>query len=64
MNVACNFDGTDCEPCVHAGCPLGWKGDGMCDPECNNLVCEYDGGDCKEDCAEGCTREMLNDGMC
>ena len=28
------------------GCHNSWKGDGICDKDCNSSACEWDGGDC------------------
>ncbi|PPS96829.1 TSP1/LNR (Lin-12/Notch) repeat containing protein [Cryptosporidium hominis] len=47
---ACPSSCNKCRECS-PGCALWFIGNGVCDPECNNLSCQFDGGDCwKVDC--------------
>ncbi|KAF7456735.1 sushi domain (scr repeat) domain-containing protein [Cryptosporidium felis] len=47
---ACPNSCNKCRECS-PGCALWFIGNGVCDPECDNLSCQFDGGDCwKVDC--------------
>jgi hypothetical protein len=62
----------DCAGCS-AACPLSWKGDGVCDTECNTPgACDFDGGDCEavscnqktDSSVLPCKRSFIGDGRC
>ncbi|KAJ1609837.1 TRAP-C2 extracellular protein [Cryptosporidium canis] len=47
---ACPGSCNKCRECS-PGCALWFVGNGVCDPECDNLSCQFDGGDCwRVDC--------------
>ncbi|KAH8738702.1 thrombospondin type 1 domain-containing protein [Cryptosporidium ryanae] len=47
---ACPSSCNMCKECS-SGCALWFIGNGVCDPECDNVYCQFDGGDCwKVDC--------------
>ncbi|KAK6588702.1 thrombospondin type 1 domain-containing [Cryptosporidium xiaoi] len=47
---ACPSSCNMCRECS-SGCAFWFIGNGVCDPECNNVYCQFDGGDCwKVDC--------------
>ena len=57
--------------CAWNACAEKMRGDGFCDPSCNNEGCEYDKGDCidakgqpKTQCSEYCEERFVGDGWC
>ena len=46
QDIVAKNDNAGCIAQCSMYCPNRFKGDKMCDSECNSVSCEYDGGDC------------------